>query len=91
MNLALDPSLAEGYHGKTQIARRMTEGWVANQLFCPRCGAPRISHLANNKPVADFACPACESQFELKSKSGSWGDKVNDGAYDTLIQRITSN
>ena len=91
MDLTLDKSLAEGYRRKTQMARVMTEDWVGRQLFCPRCGEPHIGHLPNNRPVADFMCKHCESQYELKSKSGAWGDRINDGAYATLIERITSN
>ena len=91
VNLLLDPTLTEGYHGKTQIARVMTEDWVGRQLFCPRCGCNHVEHLPNNSPVGDFACPACDSQFELKSKSGQLGERINDGAYGTFIERITSN
>jgi len=69
----------------------MTEGWVQSNMFCPRCGNPKIKQFANNKPVADFYCPNCKNQYELKSKSGQLGEKVNDGAYDTMIERITSN
>lgn len=91
MNLVMDQAIAVGYSNNSQRARVMTEGWVARELYCPRCGEPRINHLTNNRPVADFACPICASQYELKSKSGLWSDRVNDGAYNTLIERITSN
>lgn len=50
-----------------------------------------INHFPNNAPVADFYCPACNNQYELKSKSGSIKRKINDGAYHTMIERITSN
>lgn len=91
MNICMDASLASTYRGPTQRARVMAEGWVSRELYCPRCGAPNICQLANNRPVADFECPACSSQFELKSKSGGWTDRVNDGAYNTLVERITSD
>lgn len=91
MELNLNPMLAENYHSSTQIARVMTESWVAEQVFCPRCGHPRIRHFPNNKPVADFFCPACNAEYELKSKNGSLGKKVNDGTYETMIARITGN
>lgn len=91
MQLALDQSLGKNYHSKRQVARVMTEGWVERELYCPRCGAQHVSHLPNNSPVGDFMCPSCKSQYELKSKNGAWGDRVNDGAYATLISRITSS
>lgn len=91
MELNLKTQLAENYHGNTQIARVVTETWIADNMFCPRCGSMRIEHFPNNRPVADFYCPICGCEYELKSKSGRLSEKVNDGAYTTMIERITSN
>lgn len=60
-------------------------------MFCPHCGRLHIEHFQNNKPVADFYCPKCHREYELKSKNGKIHGKINDGAYDTMIRRITSN
>lgn len=46
-----------------------------------------MRHVAN-KPVADFLCPACASDYELKSKKGKFATKATDGAYATMISRI---
>ena len=67
----------------------ITESWVGSNMFCPRCGCFRIEHFENNKPVADFFCPSCGNQFELKSKDGTSIDRINDGAYSTMLDRIT--
>lgn len=91
MNLHFNASLAEGYHGKTQIARVLTEGWTATHLFCPVCGHPKLEQFPNNQATADFYCPTCGEQFEQKSKDGPLGHKIPDGAYETFIQRISSN
>ncbi len=91
MNLDFYPELAQTHHSGTQVARVLTEEWVARNMFCPRCGNPQITRFGNNKPVADFFCPNCGSQYELKSKKTSLGRKVDDGAYETMIERITSN
>lgn len=91
MELAFDAELVTNYHSGTQIARVLTENWVKNNMYCPRCGNMYIEHFENNKPVADFFCPICKNEYELKSKNGAWGHKVNDGAYETMIDRITSN
>lgn len=91
MNLLMDRSLADGYTSNSQRARRMTEGWVAREIFCPRCHRPTIERLPSNYPVGDFKCPSCNSFFELKSRASRWCNIVNDGAYGTLIERITSN
>lgn len=90
MELRLD-GIIENYHSGTQIARVLTESWVSRNMYCPRCGNIHISHFEKNRPVADFFCPVCKSQFELKSKNGNFGKRIIDGAYDTMIERITSN
>lgn len=91
MDLNLDINLAAGYHSGSQSARVLTENWINNNMFCPRCGNDRLEHFENNRPVADFYCSICGNQFELKSKNGVIGKKVPDGAYDTMISRISSD
>ncbi|MCF0218944.1 MAG: restriction endonuclease [Muribaculaceae bacterium] len=93
MNLIFDTTIAQGYHGKTQIARVLTEDWVTHNMYCPICGNQMLRHYEANKPVADFYCDACHNDFELKSKekaSGELGKMINDGQYDKMIERITS-
>ena len=91
MNLAFDNSILENYHSSSQIARVLTEAWVNQNMYCPRCGNSGIRHFKNNRPVADFYCPICNNEYELKSKNGALGRKIADGAYSTMIERITSN
>lgn len=91
MNLSLTSSFSENYHSQSQVVRVMTENWVGSNMYCPRCGNLTIKHFANNRPVADFYCGNCGNEFELKSKSGKFGRKIADGAYNTMIERITSN
>ena len=91
MNLKIDNRTIENYHSGTQIARVLTENWVNQNMYCPRCGNLHIEHFENNRPVADFYCPSCNNEYELKSKNGTLGHKITDGAYDTMIERITSN
>lgn len=90
MNLYFDAALAEGYRSAAQKIRVLTESWVAQNMYCVRCGAPRLAHFPNNQAVADFYCPRCGSEYELKSGRGPAGHKIADGAYDTFIERITS-
>lgn len=91
MDLSLDNGLSYNYHSGSQLARVLTEEWIIRNMFCPRCGYIRLNHFENNKPVADFYCSVCGNQYELKSKNGVIGKKVTDGAYSTMITRITSN
>jgi len=91
MNLNFDIQQALNYRSSAQAVRVMTEKWLADNMFCPHCGRTHIEHFPNNRPVADFYCPDCQNEYELKSKSGTVGRKVNDGAYKTMIERITGN
>lgn len=88
MNLQMDNKVAEQYQSSSQKIRVITENWVNQNLFCPYCGSIQINHFENNRPVADFYCPYCTEEYELKSKHTSISNKVMDGAYETMIQRI---
>lgn len=69
----------------------MSETWVGKNMFCPICGNLHISKLDNNMPVADLQCENCGEIYELKSKQGKIGNKINDGAYATMLERINSS
>lgn len=93
MNLKFDISLARNYTSQRQVARVLTEDWLAKNMYCPVCGAMSIQKSMPNLPVNDFVCHECRSQYELKSKrtgSASFQASVADGVYRTMISRITS-
>ena len=90
MNLNFNLDLAEGYKSNSQIARVLTENWVLNNSYCPSCGELPLNEFENNSPVADFYCKKCNEEFELKSKSGKLSNKITDGAYSTMIERINA-
>lgn len=93
MILTFDETLSTGYRSGSQISRVVTEGWMRANMYCPVCGTPVLQQYKANRPVADFFCENCKSDFELKSKeslSGRIGPMIADGAYSTMIKRITS-
>lgn len=90
MNLSLNTLLIKEYKNNSQIARILTEDWLEKNGYCPNCGHNYLSRFTNNKPVADFFCYGCKEEFELKSKSGDIGDKILDGAYSKMIERINA-
>jgi type II restriction enzyme len=92
MNLSFNTNKASGYSSNSQIARVLTEDWVKSNSYCPNCGENQLNEFDNNKPVADFYCNTCTEQYELKSKNGiKVGNKIVDGAYSTMINRINSD
>lgn len=91
MNLHFDESLAASYKSASQKIRVMSEHWLLSNAFCPCCGNKHIDKVRNNSPVADARCGICGEIFELKSTRNNIGAKIMDGAYSTMIERITSN
>lgn len=91
MRLTLDEQLAQKYKSPSQKARVLTEHWVGETVFCPNCGHLDVSKYTNNKPVADFYCKNCKEDYELKSKKNSFGSKIVDGAYRTMLERLTGS
>ena len=93
MDLRFNTSLIQGYKSASQIARVLTEDWLAHNMYCPICGETSIKRAEPNAPVKDYICEQCKSQYELKSKkenTDKYASKVNDGVYRTMINRITS-
>jgi len=68
----------------------MSEAWVSKSVYCPYCGQG-LEKYRNNKPVADFCCGYCDQQYELKSKRDYIGNKIIDGAYSTMIRRLSES
>jgi len=91
MHLLFNTSLAVNYHSQSQISRVLTENWVLENAYCPNCGNSKLNNFDNNKPVADFFCNSCREEYELKSKNGKLGNKIVDGAYNSMIDRINSD
>jgi type II restriction enzyme len=90
MNLNFNTHLAQGYTSNSQIARVLTEDWVKQNAYCPKCGHTILNEFENNRPVADFYCSKCSEEFELKSKEGILTKTIADGAYTTMMARVNA-
>jgi len=90
MKLGFEETQA-AYSSGSQNARAWTERWVKDQLFCPNCGSAKIIQFPANRPVADFFCPSCEEEFELKSQKTAFGAKIVDGAFRTMCERLAAS
>ncbi len=75
MNLSFNKTVASIYKNPSQKIRVLTEDWVDNEIFCPSCGT-NIENYENNRPVADFYCPKCNEEYELKSKKDGMAKKL---------------
>lgn len=90
MQRFLNRDLVTRYKSPSQKIRVLTENWVNEEVFCPSCGAD-VSRYSHNRPVADFYCPICQEDYELKSKGFSFGRKIVDGSFKTVIERLKSS
>lgn len=87
MNLVLDKKIAADYKSASQRIRVLTEYWTQKEIFCPACEGSLLS-VKPNTPVGDFICKNCSETYELKSKKGSFGYKIPDGAYSTVVEKL---
>ncbi len=88
MNLHLPVEGLDQYKSASQRARIGTEAWGANNLFCPSCESPTLDLAPANTAAIDYACPLCNSPFQLKSQSKALGGKVVDAAYSEMKRAI---
>jgi type II restriction enzyme len=91
VDLSFDLARAAHLRSATQRARVLSEHWVEAFLPCPACGHPSLRRYANNQPVADFRCVACDEDYELKSQRTRFGRTIADGAYDAMLRRLASD
>ena len=91
MDISININSVSRYKSLSQKIRVITELWVSNNAYCPNCGNININKYQNNKPVADFFCSHCKEEYELKSKKNTIGNKIIDGAYRSMAERLISN
>jgi type II restriction enzyme len=88
MNLGLPTTGLELYKSESQRARVATEGWAANNLYCPNCDSPSLEASPANTPATDFICPQCAALFQLKGQSRPLSLRITDAAYETMRRAI---
>ena len=54
ISLQLNLRLAEGYKSPSQRARRLTEGWFAENMYCAACPNDRLERTRGSTEVVDF-------------------------------------
>lgn len=87
----MDPSCASGLKSACQIARRVTEGWARENLFCASCESDTIGPTPHNTQAVDFACPSCSAAFQLKA-GRTWNErKIPDAGYHAMMRALASD
>lgn len=90
MNLACDTSIASGYKSSAQVARIISEEWLASNGFCLACDASSLTRAPANTQATDFVCDKCSHRYELKTFRKRPGKSLPDGAYSSLMGRINN-
>ena len=91
LSLELDVRLADGYKSPSQRARRITEGWFAEHMYCAACPSPGLVRTRDNTRVVDFVCGACGAEYQVKAKAGPLGSRLRDAAYGPMMERAREN
>ncbi len=91
MDLIFNLKLSENYKSNSQIARVLSEDWVLRNSYCPSCGNRDLNIYNRNNPAADFYCEKCKSDYELKSFRTIPKEKIVDGAYNSMVNKIVLN
>jgi len=91
MNLQMDPRYAAGYRSPCQIARRVTEGWAKDNLYCVACRSSSLMPEKANAPAIDFRCTECSRTYQLKART-AWSDRrIVDAGYAAMIRALDSD
>lgn len=88
MQLELPRAGLEGYKSNSQRARVATEAWAKANLYCLNCESDELSCSPPNTAAIDYVCPDCDASFQLKSQSRFFGNRINDAAYATMLEKI---
>lgn len=75
----------------SQRSRVITEAWGRSNLYCPRCGSPKLTASDINTRVVDFLCPRCAAAFQLKSQSHPFSRRILDSAYEPMRHAVENN
>jgi type II restriction enzyme len=91
MILEMATELSAGYTSGSQVARRITEHWGAENLYCPACNNNSVAPTPANTKAIDFVCPHCSVGYQLKAGRQMNPRRVPDGAYDTMMSALNSD
>jgi type II restriction enzyme len=81
-------TLVARYTSNSQRARVVSEAWVLRNGYCLACKCDSLLPTVANTRTKDFICPLCSHGYELKSKRGTFGTRIADGAFSAMMATI---
>ncbi|HET8638529.1 MAG TPA: DpnI domain-containing protein, partial [Acidobacteriaceae bacterium] len=91
MQLICDQTVALAYKSASQRARVISESWFGENAYCLACSSESLNRSAPNTVATDFSCDSCGHLYELKTFLQRPFKSLVDGAYASLMRRITAN
>lgn len=88
MELVCDLTIAARYKSASQIARVVSEAWVASHGYCLACTSDFLKPSKANTKCTDFICDDCGHRYELKTFTRRPATSLPDGAYAAMMSRI---
>ncbi len=91
LSLHMHPETAAGYKSPSQIARRITESWATENLYCASCDSDRVAPTPCNREAVDFQCQKCDAAYQLKG-GRTWNERrVPDAGYEAMVRALKSD
>jgi type II restriction enzyme len=88
MEAVFDPSIAARYKSRPQLARVISEAWLASNGYCLACTSDKLRQSKANTKCMDFICSHCNHGYELKTFLRRPLKALPDGAYAAMMSRI---
>jgi type II restriction enzyme len=84
-------SAGDGYKSGSQVARRISEKWANDNLFCAACESDSVYGTRPNTKAIDFLCQRCQATYQLKA-GRQWNPRrVPDAGYSAMTAAIQSD
>jgi type II restriction enzyme len=91
MKLEMPSDAANGYRSGCQIARRVSEQWGVENLYCAACDCNEVDRAPANTKAIDFTCRQCAAGYQLKA-GRRWNERrVPDAGYAAMMEAVESD
>lgn len=91
LNICMTTLSATGLKSLSQVARRVTEDWASDNLYCASCDSSRLQRMPHNSQAIDFTCAECTATFQLKA-GRTWNERrIPDAGYHAMMRALASD
>src|SRR5215469_6849320 len=73
---------------RLERGRALADFWGEHNLYCPNCSSPALKRTSSQ--TGSFACPHCESRFQVKGQSIPFGKSIAVGEFKAVTRALRS-